>query len=159
MSFDFDQVPSRRHTKSTKWDFESVNGKLQPRLADGSGVQEIIPLGLSDMDFPSPPAIQDALQKIVSHGIYGYSRPDAGYFEAICSWMEQKHRWSIQKDWILTTTGTMQSVILAIQMLTAPGDGIIIQPPLFGPIGQSIQFQWAPFGQKTLYSTQTVAMT
>ena len=139
MLFEFDQVPSRRHTRSIKWDFETVDGQLVPRpVGDKAPHETLIPLGLSDMDFRSPAVIQDALQKIITHGNYGYTRPDAAYYQAICSWMRRRHDWSIDAEWVLTTTGTMQSVILAIQTLTEPGHGIIIQPPLFGPIGQAV---------------------
>ena len=140
MQFNFDQVPSRRHTNSIKWDFHNEDDQLSPRPEAEAllGDNAILPLGLSDMDFPAPPAVLNALRKAVDHGIFGYTRPDESYYNAIRGWLAQRHSWEVEADWILTTTGTMQSVILAIQTLTAPGDGIIIQPPLFGPIGHAI---------------------
>ena len=140
MQFNFDQVPLRRHTHSIKWDFHNDDDRLTPRPVDEdvAAGPALLPLGLSDMEFPAPPAVLDVLRAAVEHGVFGYTRPDDGYYQAICNWMAQRHGWQVEPGWILPTTGTMQTVNLAVQTLTAPGDGIIIQPPLFGPIGHAI---------------------
>ena len=69
------------------------------------------------------------------HGIFGYTGLDDSYYEAIISWMARRHSWAIERDWIVTTNGVMQAINLVIQTLTRPGDGIIVQPPVFAPIG------------------------
>ena len=61
MTFDFDNVPERRDTDSQKW--QKYAGR------------DILPLWVADMDFKSSPAIVDAMQKRIAHGVFGYARP------------------------------------------------------------------------------------
>ena len=66
MKYDFDEVISRRGTLSYKW--------------DSATDAEVLPLWVADMDFRTSPAIIEALQRRVAHGIFGYTRvPDAYY--------------------------------------------------------------------------------
>jgi cystathionine beta-lyase len=90
------------------------------------------------MDFPTPQPVRDALIGRVEHGIFGYTTPDDSYYEAIINWMARRHGWIIERDWIITSNGVMQSINLIIQTLTRTGDGIIIQPPVFGPIAHAV---------------------
>jgi len=140
MTFDFDQPPARRHTGSIKWDFLERDGVLLPRPTDENPLLDgsVLPLHLSDMDFQAPPAVLDALRSVIDHGILGYTRPGPEYFAAITDWMATAQRWNVAPDWIVPTMGTMGSVNLAIQTFTDPGDGIIVQPPVFGPIIGSV---------------------
>jgi cystathionine beta-lyase len=109
----FDELHKRTGQGSLKWDFQRTDN-------------EILPLWLADMDFHSPQAIIEALTERARHGIFGYTEPTDEYFESII-------------HWIITTSGTVPSINLAIQSFTRPGDGIIIQPPVFHPFAQSVK--------------------
>ena len=63
-------APSRRHTNSYKW--------------DSAPTADVIPLWVADMDFETYPAITEALQRRVAHGIFGYTRVPDAYYEAVC---------------------------------------------------------------------------
>ena len=140
MKVDFDQITPRTGTRSIKWDTIEASGQLRPRTgaSDPLDPQALLPLWLADMDFATPQPVQEALRARVDHGIFGYTVPDASYYAAIREWMAQRHGWKIDREWILTTSGVMQSINLTIQTLTQKGEGIIIQPPVFGPIAQAI---------------------
>jgi cystathionine beta-lyase len=140
MKIDFDQITPRINTRSIKWDYIEEHGLLRPRQGAGDALDEesLLPLALSDMDFPTPQPVREALIDRVKHGIFGYTEPDESYYEAIIDWMARRHGWIIERDWIITTSGVMQSINLLIQTLTQPGDGIIIQPPVFGLIAQAV---------------------
>jgi cystathionine beta-lyase len=137
---DFDQITPRFNTRSIKWDTIEESGQLHPRLdaRDPLDPEVLLPLWLSDMDFPTPQPVRDALIARVQHGIFGYTTLDESYYEAIIDWMARRHGWSIERDWIITSNGVMQSINLIIQTLTRAGDGIIIQPPVFGPIAHAV---------------------
>ena len=90
------------------------------------------------MDSPSPSPIQEALIIRLRHGIFGYTALDDSYCAAIINWMARRHGWAIERDWIITTNGVMQAINLVVQKMTQPGDNIIVQPPVFAPIGQAV---------------------
>lgn len=63
MKFDFDKVVDRHGTKCLKYDFAKERGRSD----------DMLPLWVADMDFPTAPGIQKSLSDAVAHGIYGYS--------------------------------------------------------------------------------------
>ena len=87
MTFDFDHPPSRVGTDSQKW--QKYAGR------------DILPLWVADMDFKSPPALIEALQARVAHGIFGYARPVASTTEAVVTGLERLYGWSIDPAWIV----------------------------------------------------------
>jgi cystathionine beta-lyase len=80
----------------------------------------------------------EALAARVNHGIIGYTQPTDAYYQAITGWFERRHGWQVERDWILTTPGVMQSINLLVQTFTRPGDGVIVQPPLFRPLYNAV---------------------
>ncbi|MDU4962500.1 MAG: PatB family C-S lyase [Sporomusaceae bacterium] len=127
--FDFDRAPVRQGTGSRKWDaLDSVFGK-----------GDILPLWIADMDFASPPAVAERLQARAAHPIYAYNTQDESLYEAFRAWVKQRHGWQVERDWLLVAPGVVPSVILAITALSKPGDGIIIQPPVYPPFFDSIR--------------------
>ncbi|MGA2477926.1 MAG: MalY/PatB family protein [Spirochaetia bacterium] len=123
MKYDFDTVIERRGTSSLKWDYDE---KL-------CGVPGVLPLWVADMDFAAPPEIVSALQRRVSHGIFGYTLEPESYFEAARQWLLHRHRWGVQRDWMTSSPGVIPALSAAILALTEPGDGIVIQPPVYYP--------------------------
>ncbi|MBT7989314.1 MAG: pyridoxal phosphate-dependent aminotransferase [Anaerolineae bacterium] len=142
MSYNFDKIHHRGNTNSIKWDYINKDGVYQKREvgADPLAPDELIPMGLADMDFSMPPSVIDALGKRIKHGIMGYTRPPESYYAAIINWIEHRTSWGIQRDWILTTSGVMPTINLLIQKLTKPGDQVIIQTPVFYPFYHAVEF-------------------
>ena len=142
-AFDFDAPHERRGTRSIKW---SLDGEGGPRVdhtpAAGRPPQEVdlLPLWLADMDFPTAPAVIDALRTRVEHGIFGYTTFDDAFYDAIVGWTQRRHGWTIDRDWVVTNSGVMPAINLLIQTFTAPGDGIIVQPPVFHPISHAVEY-------------------
>ncbi len=142
MNFDFDTVHKRIGSDSIKWDYAYQDGELKPRDAcDGAlALSTTLPMWLSDMDFATAPVIVEALEQRARHGIFGYTRPGDGYYQAIIKWTAERYGWAIEKDWILISAGVVPAISMAIQAFTEPGDKVIIQPPVFGPFTTSPQF-------------------
>ncbi len=124
----FDRVLERRGTGSLKWD----------AIPQFFGVDDALPLWVADMDFAAPECVTSALASRVSDGVFGYSLPPDGYFDALRLWMLEGHGWDIRRDWILSCTGVVTAVSAAILALTRPGDGVLIQPPVYHPFRDSI---------------------
>lgn len=127
-TFDFDKIISRKGTGSRKWD----------ALENVFGSDEVLPLWIADMDFPSPEAVVAKINDRASHPIYGYNIQESSLYESILQWVKRRHDWEIEKDWIVLTPGVVPSIILSIFALSKPGDGIIIQPPVYPPFFASI---------------------
>ena len=135
MKYNFDEIVNRRGTYSVKWD----GGELikQMGLTDRYD-EESLPLFTADMDLPVPQPIIDALHKTVDHHIFGYSIFPKEYYEAIQHWFKKRHDWDIPTEEIVYCPGTVYATNIAVQTLTNPGDGIIIQRPVYPPFTRAI---------------------
>lgn len=124
MKYDFDKTIDRRATNSYKWD---------------SATEGVLPMWVADMDFRTAPAIIDALQKRVAHGIFGYTRVPDAYYDAVTSWFSRRHGWNIDREWIIYTSGVVPAVSAVIKALTVPGDKVIVQTPVYNCFFSSIR--------------------
>lgn len=135
VTYDFDRPIDRRHdacSYSQKW---SCAKALAKRL----GVKEItdnhIALFTADMDLRCAQPILDALHATVDHGIFGYSTLDgcSAYTDAIHGWFARHDRWDVDCDLMSLSAGTVKALDVCVQAFTKPGDGIIIQRPVYPP--------------------------
>lgn len=125
MEYDFSRPTDRRGTDSYKW--------------DSAPEADIIPLWVADMDFETFPAITEALQRRVAHGIFGYTRVPEAYYEAVCRWFDKRHGWHINREDIIYTSGVVPAVSAVIKALTLPGDQVIVQGPVYNCFFSSIR--------------------
>ena len=135
VAYDFGRPIDRRHdarSYSQKW---SCAESLAKRL----GVKEItdnhIALFTADMDLRCAQPILDALHATVDHGIFGYSTLDGcgAYTDAIRGWFARHDRWDVDCDLMSLSAGTVKALDVCVQAFTKPGDGIIIQRPVYPP--------------------------
>jgi cysteine-S-conjugate beta-lyase len=127
--YDFDTVIDRRGTASLKWDSDPV-------AADGG--RQLLPLWVADMDFAAPWEIVHAIERRASHAIYGYTLEPSSYLEAVVDWAGLRHGWAVQRDWVISSPGVLPSISTALLAFTQPGDGVIIQPPVYYPFAMRI---------------------
>lgn len=135
MQTNFDQIINRKGTNSVKWEYIKIGKAYVPREMgdDIFAPDELLPLWVADMDFSAPPAVVAALTARAQHGIFGYSGPKAEYFTAIIGWMQRRHNWTVEQEWILTAPGVVPSLNMIVQTYTQPGDGVLIQTPVYHP--------------------------
>ncbi|MDF2570827.1 MAG: patB [Sporomusa sp.] len=128
-AFDFDIIIPRQGTGSSKWDaVEKVFGS-----------RDVLPLWVADMDFATPAAVTTRLLERAQHPIYAYNTQEAPLYQSFIDWVKHRHNWEIEQDWILLAPGVVPSIILSILALSEPGDGVIIQPPVYPPFFASIK--------------------
>ena len=125
MKYDFDELVERRGTGCVKWD-ESPN-------------DEVIPLWVADMDFKAAPAILEAVRKRAEHGVFGYAVVEDDYYEAVISWFQRRHDWTIHREEILYTTGVVPAMSVAIKALTMPGEKVLILSPDYNCFFSSVR--------------------
>lgn len=125
MEYDFDRINERRGTGSYKWD--SATGR------------DVLPLWVADMDFRTAPPIVDALRRRVDQGIFGYTLVGDSYYSAVTDWFARRHGWSIDRDWIIYTSGVVPAISAVIKALTRPGDAVMILTPVYNCFFSSIR--------------------
>lgn len=129
----FEKYVERKGSDSRKW---SLKGMYEM----ASYVDEdSIPLWVADMDFKAPDFVQEALKKRVEHGVFGYNITDEKYYDSIEYWLKSRNNWSIEKSWIVPTSGVVPALCYAIKAFTKFGDGVIVQNPVYPPFRGSIE--------------------
>lgn len=128
-NLDFDRVIDRRNTRSLKYDFARERGIPEENL----------PLWVADMDFRVSSYIQEALEKLVSYGIFGYSEVKEHYFEPLRDWLENRHGWRTEREWLVKTPGVVFALAAAIRAFTKEGEGVIIQQPVYYPFANVVK--------------------
>jgi len=127
----FDTVIDRRGTKCAKWDkMEALYG-----VSSDDGIA----MWVADMDFKPPQCVADAVKRMEDHGIYGYMGDMSAYNAAIAWWMENRHNWKIEADWIFTTHGLVNGTSMCVDTFTNPGDGVVLFTPVYHAFAKVIK--------------------
>ena len=140
-NLDFDRIIDRKGTQSLKYDFAQKRGMPE----------DVLPLWVADMDFETSSYIVDALIERARHGIFGYSEVKEPYFEILKGWMKRHHDWDIREEWLLKTPGIVTALALAVKAYTEPGDGVLLQLPVYYPFSEVIVDNKRKVVSNTLY--------
>ena len=125
----FDVVPDRRGTASLKWDFAAERGRPE----------DVLPLWVADMDHATAPTVTNALLWRTRHGIFGYSDPDDAYNAALTGWFSRRYGWQVEAGWNTVTPGVVPALALAVRALTAPGEAVLIEEPVYYPFREVVE--------------------
>ncbi len=128
MRYDFDVVIPRKNTDSLKYDTAPERGKPDDTL----------PLWVADMDFQAPPPVLEKLMDITRHGIFGYTDPGPGYYEAVRRWFGDRFDFHPEPDWVVPVPGVVSALAQAVRALTEPGEAVLIQEPVYRPFSQVV---------------------
>jgi cystathionine beta-lyase len=116
---DFSIPVERRNTASMKWD------KYKGR--------DIIPLWVADMDFCSPPAVIEALQKRVDHGVFGYTIPPESLNTAVVKMLQADYGWVIEPQWLVWLPGLVTGLNVACRAVGEDNDDVMTAVPVYPP--------------------------
>ena len=114
------QSIDRHNSGSLKWDL--------------AGKDEL-PLWVADMDFSSPRVVLDALHQRLEHPVLGYTRVNGQSLENFSAWCERHQGWKPEIQDLVLTGGMLNALGMALQFFTQPGDGVVIQTPVYHPFG------------------------
>lgn len=123
MKYDFDKINDRRGTNSMKFD----------RLKEVFGKEDLLPMWVADMDFQSPPAVIDAIEKSAQHGIFGYSFRDSNSVDHFISWVKRRYNWDITPEQVGSSPGIVTALALSVRIFTKPSAKVLIQTPVYPP--------------------------
>lgn len=123
MLYNFDEIIDRTGTDSLKYDARN-------RLF---GTEDVLPMWVADMDFRTPDFIVDAMKKRMEHEIFGYTLKPDSLYDAVIGWMQRRHGWKIEKDWIIFTPGVVPAFTMCVLAYSQPGEKVIVQSPVYYP--------------------------
>lgn len=125
--YNFDEIIDRHGSGSYKWDDHTKDSA------------DTIAMWVADMDFKTAPAIIEALQQRVAHGIFGYTFVGDEYYDALISWFKRRHSYIIDRELVIYTPGVVPALSAIIKALTQPGDGVILNTPAYNCFFSSIR--------------------
>lgn len=131
MNYDFKTLVSRKAVGSSKWGSMVKN--------NGNISDDIVPFSVADMEFINAPEIKEGLKKYIDSTILGYTGATENYYKSICNWMERRHNWKINKEWIVEFEGVVPAIHTIVQALTNEGDGVMVMTPVYYPFYKSIR--------------------
>jgi cystathionine beta-lyase len=91
------------------------------------------------MDFPSPPEVVRAVAERAAHPVYGYASQTEGFFEAYRGWAKARYVVEVPREWLVFSPGVVTGLAIAVNAYSAPGEGLVIQPPVYPPFYQVVQ--------------------
>jgi cystathionine beta-lyase len=127
--YNFDEIIPRSGTNCIKYDAREWMFKTD----------DVLPLWVADTDFRTPDFIVDAIRKRAEHELFGYTFKPDSYYDAIIGWMKRRHNWEVKKEWISFSPGVVAGLTIAIETFSKPGDGVIVQPPVYFPFFDSVK--------------------
>ena len=131
MRYDFESILDRSACGSSKW--EGMK-KLNPNVGP-----DIMPMSVADMEFMTAPEIREGLKTYIDTVIQGYTGPTQAYFDAVLDWQRRRHGYEAKSEWIVTTSGVVTAIFTLVKVLTNPGDGVIIQRPVYYPFTMAVE--------------------
>lgn len=125
MRYDFETIIDRSSCGSNKW---AGMKKLNPNVSP-----DVLPMSTADMEFMTAPEIREGLKSYIDNVIQGYTSPTQAYFDAVLNWQKTRHGYEGRQEWIVTTSGVVAAIFNLVNVLTEPGDGVIVQQPVYYP--------------------------
>ncbi|GAB4343260.1 MAG: cystathionine beta-lyase PatB [Desulfobulbaceae bacterium] len=129
MEYDFDTPLSRAGTCAEKYTaLERLFGRA-----------DLLPFWVADMEFATSPAVVRVLKERAAHPVYGYTSMPASLPAAVTAWNRKRYGLEVGEDAVIFVPGVMVGVAAALQEFTEPGDGVVVQPPLYPPLMETVR--------------------
>ena len=118
---------NRRGTHSRKWDGEHLKFSRT----------DLLPLWVADMDFMTPPCLQEAIANYVKTTALGYAMTNPNYLDAVINWYKCRHNCNLSKDWLTSAPNVITGLMWSIGAFTKPNDAIAVLSPVYGAFDTS----------------------
>ncbi len=129
MKYDFTTILDRHGKDALAVD--AIGGMKMAPTAPKEGF-DAIPMWVADMNFPTLPAIQEAIIERASHPAFGYFTPREGYYQAIINWQRSRNGIAdLPKEAIGYENGVLGGVISALNVFCSRGDSVLVHSPTY----------------------------
>ena len=122
MAYNFDERIDRRRFESIKWHRYD---------------EDVLPMWVADMDFRAPEPVIRALEERVQHGVFGYGKAPDELREVIVEHLQRRYDWRVSPEDLVFFPGVVPGFNLACHAVASPGEGVLIQTPVYRPILQA----------------------
>lgn len=105
---------------------------------------DVLPSWVADMDFAVPDEVQEAVERVVRLGDYGYGSGHGvregkeGLAEAFQEYAASSFGWEIDPAGVLPVGDLIQGMYSSVYAFSQPGDGIVVQTPIYPPFLDTI---------------------
>ncbi len=123
MLHNFDEIIDRRGTGSLKWHYSD----------------DTIPLWVADMDFKAAKPILNTIERVVQHGVLGYTKPTEALYQAIVDWHSSRYGLLLTKSDILFSPGVVPSLALMMNIFTEVGEAVLVNDPIYTPFMAKVE--------------------
>lgn len=131
----------RKGTHCEKWD----------GLRERFGREDLLALWVADMDFRVPQCVLEAEKDYLDTGVFGYYHPSEGYYQAFMDWEQERHGYSVQREWLRFSPGVVPAINWLIQIFTEPQDRVLVLTPVYYPFLHAVRDN-----ERTLVACQLV---
>jgi cystathionine beta-lyase len=107
----------------------------------GTYPEDVLPAWVADMDFPIAEPIRRALRRAVEDSDLGYPIHPAptDVPEIVAARMQQRFGWCPDVGCVEILTDVVQGMYVALQQFSEPGDGVVVQTPIYPPFLGSVR--------------------
>ena len=119
----------RKGTHCEKWD----------GLGERFGREDLLALWVADMDFRVPQCVLEAEKDYLDTGVFGYYHPSEGYYQAFMDWEQERHGYSVQREWLRFSPGVVPAINWLIQIFTKPQDRVMVLTPVYYPFLHAVR--------------------
>lgn len=95
------------------------------------GTEDVAPFWIADMDFPVAKPIRDELRRLADRGVFAYEFASGKVHAALVDWYRDRHVLELDKAYFLQVTGVLTGLSVLVRELTAEGEGVLIQSPVY----------------------------
>ncbi|WP_433677406.1 MalY/PatB family protein [Microbacterium gorillae] len=99
---------------------------------------DVLPLFVAESDFPLAPAITEALADALAIGDTGYTPPTHPLQDAFVDFSARRHGWQVDASRVRTTGDVVMGLVEIMRGVIAPGDGVIVTPPVYPPFFDAV---------------------
>ena len=101
---------------------------------------DVLPAWVAEMDFPLAEPVKAALHDAIERDDTGYLGPGLlGVPAAFADFAERRMGWSVDPEQVSVATDVMVGIEELLQVLTEPGAGVVITPPVYPPFFADIR--------------------
>lgn len=93
---------------------------------------DVLPAFVAEMDFLLPNCVREALHEAVDEGDCGYAS-NYQLAETFADFASRRHRWEVDPSRVFLLPDVMTGVDEVLGLLTRPGDGVIVNTPIYPP--------------------------
>lgn len=101
---------------------------------------DVLPAWVADMDFSVPEPVHQAIARLVEQKDYGYSTRvgEDSVASAFAHYMNLRFGWQTDPARVLPTSELIQAIFSILMAFSEPGDGVVVQTPIYPPFLMSI---------------------